>query len=372
MSREARSAPHSVLGRRQRFAEGLDFRDQALPQGSLQTVFINPSARASWHLSRRRMATARLRKARTGCATFRHSSRNSSFLTWSVKPITLLDCLTCLGTASVTQARRSLSVPARAVHSGLATTSVPLVCHQDLVRERRSADDDEDRSRNDQEDLRMECLCQDRCPIRRPTVQNARSAKPIHDGSQPCDLCVIREPANDLNQLVSIGQTVAHFVPRGWKERFAMPKFLVGSVVAALVVVLTAGSASAQVEPRTCGVFGGSGCLTLAQVGPGQRPQLLLGTRPVPNARTVGPLNTLNDLWAAPQARWVPPLLENARPGMQMTLWFSFNRDGGLICPPQLTYATPEMSVKTREIYREPRWRNHCAELHAAAVYERA
>lgn len=133
-----------------------------------------------------------------------------------------------------------------------------------------------------------------------------------------------------------------------------MLKFLVGSVVAALVVVLTAGSASAQVEPRTCGVFGGYGCLTLAQVGPGQRPQLLLGTRPMPNARKpVGPLNTLNDLWAALQACWVPPPLENAQPGMQMTLRFSFNRDGGLIGPPQLTYATAEMSVKTREIYRE-------------------
>jgi hypothetical protein len=133
-----------------------------------------------------------------------------------------------------------------------------------------------------------------------------------------------------------------------------MLKFLVGSVVAALVVVLTAGSALAQVERRTCGVFGGSGCLTLAQVGPGQRPQLLLGTRPMPNARKpAGPLNTLNDLWAALQACWVPPPLENAQPGMQMTLRFSFNRDGGLIGPPQLTYATPEMSVKTREIYRE-------------------
>lgn len=131
-----------------------------------------------------------------------------------------------------------------------------------------------------------------------------------------------------------------------------MLTFLAGPAVAALAIVLS--SASAQAEPRTCGVFGGSECLMLAQVGPGQRPQLLLGTRPVPNARKpVGPLNTLNDLWAALRACWVPPPLENAQPGMQMTLRFSFNRDGGLIGPPQLTYATPEMSVKTREIYRE-------------------
>jgi hypothetical protein len=133
-----------------------------------------------------------------------------------------------------------------------------------------------------------------------------------------------------------------------------MWKFLVGPVVAPVALVLTAAAASAQVEPRTCGMTGGPACLTLAQVGPGQRQQLLLGTRPTPNARKpVGPLNTLNDLWAALQACWVPPPLENAQPGMQMTLRFSFNRDGGLIGPPQLTYATPEMSVKTRDIYRE-------------------
>jgi hypothetical protein len=133
-----------------------------------------------------------------------------------------------------------------------------------------------------------------------------------------------------------------------------MVKVLAGLAVVALAVVFNAGPALAQAEPGNCGLFGEPPCLILAQLGPGQRPQLLLGTRPAPNARKpVGPLNTLNDLWAALQACWVPPPLENAQPGMQMTLRFSFNRDGGLIGPPQLTYATPEMSVKTREIYRE-------------------
>jgi len=135
-----------------------------------------------------------------------------------------------------------------------------------------------------------------------------------------------------------------------------MMKFLAGPAVAAAVVF---GSASAlaqpfaQAEQQSCAMFG-EPCLRLAQIGPGQRPQLLLGTRPMPNARKpVGALNTLNDLWAALQACWVPPPLENAQPGMQMTLRFSFNRDGVLIGPPQLTYATPEMNMKTREIYRD-------------------
>jgi hypothetical protein len=133
-----------------------------------------------------------------------------------------------------------------------------------------------------------------------------------------------------------------------------MVKLLAGPVVAALVIVLTAASASAQVELSVCGVLGGPGCLSLAQVGPGQRKGLLLGTRPFPNARRPGgELNTLNDLFAALRACWVPPPLENAEPGMEMTMRFSFNRDGKLIGPPQLTYAKPEVGVKTREVYRE-------------------
>ena len=138
------------------------------------------------------------------------------------------------------------------------------------------------------------------------------------------------------------------------EKRFAMVKFLVGPAVAALAIVLTTAPASAQVEQRTCGVLGGSACLTLAQVGPGQRQGLLLGTRPFPNAKKPsGELNTLNDLFAALRACWVPPPLQNAERGMEMTLRFSFNRDGKLIGPPQVTYAKPEVSVKTREVYRE-------------------
>ena len=133
-----------------------------------------------------------------------------------------------------------------------------------------------------------------------------------------------------------------------------MVKIFASLAAAALAVVFNAGPALAQAGPGHCGLLREPPCLILAQLGPGQRPQLLLGTRPTPNARKpVGPLNTINDLWAALQACWVPPPLENAQPGMQMTLRFSFNRDGALIGPPQLTYATPEMSVKTREIYRE-------------------
>lgn len=36
---------------------------------------------------------------------------------------------------------------------------------------------------------------------------------------------------------------------------------------------------------------------------------------------------------------------------MQMSVKFSFRRDGGLIAPPRVTYFTPGASVQTRDIY---------------------
>jgi hypothetical protein len=92
----------------------------------------------------------------------------------------------------------------------------------------------------------------------------------------------------------------------------------------------------------------------LAQVGPGQNQQFMLGTRPAPNARKPpGSLNTLQELFAALRSCWSPPAYENARAGMRMTIRFSLKRDGTLIGPPMVTHSTPEVSPKTREIYRQ-------------------
>jgi hypothetical protein len=92
----------------------------------------------------------------------------------------------------------------------------------------------------------------------------------------------------------------------------------------------------------------------LSQVGPGQRQQFMLGTRPAPDARKPArPLNTLDDLAKALRACWKPPAYENARAGMRMTMRFSLTRTGQLIGPPMVTYSTPDVSPKTAEIYRE-------------------
>jgi hypothetical protein len=62
-------------------------------------------------------------------------------------------------------------------------------------------------------------------------------------------------------------------------------------------------------------------------------------------------LNTIGDLFAALRSCWTPPPAEAAREGMQMTVRFSFKRDGGIIATPRMTYATAGVSADVRDTY---------------------
>ena len=68
-------------------------------------------------------------------------------------------------------------------------------------------------------------------------------------------------------------------------------------------------------------------------------------------AQSPPPVNTLNDLWAALQRCWVPPPIDQSRPGMQITVLMSFKRSGEIIATPRVTYATPGIPPETRETY---------------------
>jgi hypothetical protein len=62
----------------------------------------------------------------------------------------------------------------------------------------------------------------------------------------------------------------------------------------------------------------------------------------------------LHTIWAmfdALRACWVPPPQDAARPGMQMSVRFAFKRSGGIIATPRVTYASPDASPETREVY---------------------
>ncbi|MBH5396854.1 hypothetical protein HZZ13_03475 [Bradyrhizobium sp. CNPSo 4010] len=61
-------------------------------------------------------------------------------------------------------------------------------------------------------------------------------------------------------------------------------------------------------------------------------------------------LDTIGDLFAALRSCWSPPS-DHARAGMQMSVRFSFNRDGDLIGPPRLTFATASVPADIRTTY---------------------
>jgi len=64
------------------------------------------------------------------------------------------------------------------------------------------------------------------------------------------------------------------------------------------------------------------------------------------------PINTLNDLEAALLDCWVPPPIEQSRPGMQITVLMSFKRNGELFGQPRITFQSGDASDAERASYR--------------------
>jgi hypothetical protein len=64
-------------------------------------------------------------------------------------------------------------------------------------------------------------------------------------------------------------------------------------------------------------------------------------------------LNSIGAMYAALRGCWVPPPKDEARHGMQYTIRFAFKRDGAIVAPPRVTYASRDASAAVREVYRE-------------------
>src|SRR5882757_1880805 len=64
------------------------------------------------------------------------------------------------------------------------------------------------------------------------------------------------------------------------------------------------------------------------------------------------PINTLTDLEAALLDCWVPPPIEQSRPGMQITVLMSFKRNGELFGQPRITFQSSDASDAERASYR--------------------
>ena len=64
------------------------------------------------------------------------------------------------------------------------------------------------------------------------------------------------------------------------------------------------------------------------------------------------PLNSLKDIGAALQSCWVPPPMDQSRPGMQITVLMSFRRNGELFGQPRITFESAGASDDERLAYR--------------------
>jgi hypothetical protein len=63
-------------------------------------------------------------------------------------------------------------------------------------------------------------------------------------------------------------------------------------------------------------------------------------------------VNTISELGAALRACWVPPPLDQARPGMQITVQMTFRRNGELFGKPRITFESPGATDDDRLTYR--------------------
>ena len=108
--------------------------------------------------------------------------------------------------------------------------------------------------------------------------------------------------------------------------------------------------------PYTCSVFNRGPCIPEIDYPYGENLQLTVETVPPQDdaAQYQKPdrdLDTIGDLFAALRSCWSPPPADSARQDMQMTVRFSFNRSGGIIGVPRMTYATAGAPADVRATY---------------------
>jgi hypothetical protein len=64
-------------------------------------------------------------------------------------------------------------------------------------------------------------------------------------------------------------------------------------------------------------------------------------------------LDSISAMFAALRACWVPPPQDEARHGMEYTVRFAFKRDGEILAPPRVTYASHDAPADMRGVYRD-------------------
>lgn len=110
--------------------------------------------------------------------------------------------------------------------------------------------------------------------------------------------------------------------------------------------------------PSYCGVFGPWPCFPETNYPIGQNLQVTVESNPRPQdagkyQKPDHDLNTLGDLFAALRSCWSPPQQADGRAGMQMSVRFSFKRDGAIIAPPRVTFASAGAPADIRDRYQQ-------------------
>lgn len=110
--------------------------------------------------------------------------------------------------------------------------------------------------------------------------------------------------------------------------------------------------------PYYCSVFNHGPCIPEINYPIGENLQLTVESKPPDKdaAKYIKPdhdLDTLSDLFAALRSCWMPPPEGDARADMQMSVKLSFKRDGEMIAPPRVTYATGGVPSHEREVYQQ-------------------
>ena len=139
---------------------------------------------------------------------------------------------------------------------------------------------------------------------------------------------------------------------------------LIGGAALALAALVPSAPAYAQCSvfdrhpcaSSACSVFRRGPCIPDFGYPIGQDLRLTIESRNAESERPPEPghdLNTLRDVFAALRACWIPPAKEDARPGMQLSVRFSFKRNGELIGEPRVTYVSRDAPEETRKVYRD-------------------
>jgi hypothetical protein len=110
-------------------------------------------------------------------------------------------------------------------------------------------------------------------------------------------------------------------------------------------------------HPSFCGVFHGGPCLPYYLPPIGEDLRLTIVSTDDNDANGNGAeqseLDSIGAMYAALRACWVPPPKDEARHGMEYTVRFAFKRDGEIVAPPRVTYASHDAPADVRGVYRD-------------------